>query len=680
MEPPKDSAHESLIESNWEMISAAPDQIEEGETALTVSKEEEQLTDTESFLRENGPLTLIQEASTTAYLYQLALQPNFAARARKCLGLLIATKMNDIPTMSQLCDALCDAFLTGELPAAELAFEALKTVVAESPQIDSINFVRGSRASKLGIALLDSVVPRLTGGITKRNVEPTMLIIQMVMRHFGHLLRQNTKWGTMAFLGDYFNTGLKLGHGTYANVFLGRHIKTAEVVAIKVMDWDRLTRGKPKLAEMLNNEIKIMRSADSPSIVHLYDVVHEGGNLNLVLEYCSGGNLEEYLAKHHRLEEDQVRRWLGDLASGLRFLHNRNIIHRDLKLGNLLLTVDHPSATLKITDFTFARFLEPGDLAASVVGTPLYMAPEVLRNIKYTEKADLWSVGVIIYQLLTGRLPYRGTTYLELMTHIDKGRVVWPADLEVSPDMKDLVISLLKKDPTLRISWPEFFSHSCVKTTSSIMEASESLTASVVITSIAAPEDLVDANKEIVHLRSEVERLRAEVSRLASNNNQLTNESEMESVYFSGYEPGSTSSVIVTPVQEPPKESEEVKQLKLQLARKDEETRQLVARLQIADARLHGYQAANSASADKSDPYATLQKQTELFEKLRDKNEQLNQTERELDSQRAQNRDQLKRIRELETELDVCRIALDQENRERAQQSGGWRALLPNNK
>lgn len=163
-------------------------------------------------------------------------------------------------------------------------------------------------------------------------------IMAMLLRHFGAIMRMHAKLSQMRFIGTspYFCTGVVLGKGSYANVFLGRHTKTAEVVAIKVMDWDRLTQGADKLRQALENEISIMRESNHPNIVRLYDALvrfpsailslhrsrlpcfdikkREGCNLNLILEYCGGGSLEEYLQKRAPLSEQETRHWVHELG------------------------------------------------------------------------------------------------------------------------------------------------------------------------------------------------------------------------------------------------------------------------------------------------------------------------------------------------------------------------------
>ncbi|KAL6053219.1 Serine/threonine-protein kinase ATG1c [Balamuthia mandrillaris] len=412
--------------------------------------------------------------------------------ACKCLAHFLKVVRNSC-LISEMADQLYDHFYTAEEPS--LALTALKIMITELPAIDPVRLDRGSREFQLALNLVESLALRITGGLSKKNLADSVGLLEMLLRNFGFIMNNHPKLRNIQFWGDWFCTGVELGKGSYANVFLGHSCKDAQVVAIKVMDWDRLTRGRPKLCEQLENEIDIMRASEHPNIVRLYDVVREGCNLNLIIEYCGGGSMDEYLKKRGPLREVEAKHWLMELALGLKFLREKGILHRDLKPGNLLLSVDSPAAHLKITDFTFARFIEPGDLATTLVGTPLYMAPEIFLDKKYTEKADLWSVGVILYQMLTGRVPYLGSNVMELVRNIQTKGLEFPSALDISPDMKDLLKNLLQKKPALRMSWVEFFSHPCVNQGSTLEANGTNLSASMRL-------DMKD--KEIKQLKMEL--------------------------------------------------------------------------------------------------------------------------------------------------------------------------------
>ncbi|CEP19209.1 hypothetical protein [Parasitella parasitica] len=172
------------------------------------------------------------------------------------------------------------------------------------------------------------------------------------------------------------------------------------------------------------------------------------------------------------LPERVVRHFLKQLANALQFLRSQNLIHRDIKPQNLLLT---PSNThgddlpvLKVADFGFARFLPNASLADTLCGSPLYMGPEILSYKKYDAKADLWSVGAVLYEMVTGRPPFRAQNHIELLKKIQENndKIQFPDerhnDIVIGSDLKDLIRKLLKKNPVERSSFEEFFNHPAV--------------------------------------------------------------------------------------------------------------------------------------------------------------------------------------------------------------------------
>eukprot|EP01113_Clastostelium_recurvatum_P043895 TRINITY_DN7337_c0_g1_i1.p1 TRINITY_DN7337_c0_g1~~TRINITY_DN7337_c0_g1_i1.p1 ORF type:complete len:639 (+),score=162.20 TRINITY_DN7337_c0_g1_i1:1685-3601(+) len=260
-------------------------------------------------------------------------------------------------------------------------------------------------------------------------------------------------------IGDYVYVEPRIGTGSFAEVYKGLHRVTGQVVAIKIVDLDRLSRNNSKLKRHLEFEIRIMQGLDHPNIVRLYDVIQPSErHIVLVLEYCAGGDFSRYIRRHRRLTESRAQTFMSQLADGLKFLRQKDIIHRDLKPQNLLLS-DHANPTLKIADFGFARFIEAQSLADTLCGSPLYMAPEILKLQNYTIKADLWSVGIILFEMLSGTSPFDCKTPYELLQMIEKKPIHFPDSIPVSAECLDLIYGLLQKDPTMRISWDAFFKH-----------------------------------------------------------------------------------------------------------------------------------------------------------------------------------------------------------------------------
>eukprot|EP01084_Bolivina_argentea_P217201 368838_1 len=257
-------------------------------------------------------------------------------------------------------------------------------------------------------------------------------------------------------VGDYVILS-SLGAGSFAVVYLAKHRRTLQTVAIKSIYKEKLVARK--LVENLEGEINITRSFHHQNIVELYDVIKTERSFYLVLEHCGGGDLHKFLKKHERLSEATTRHFMCQLAAGLLFLRANGLMHRDLKPQNLLLSSDSIDATLKIADFGFARVLTEATMTDTLCGSPQYMAPEIMQGRQYDAKADLWSVGMILYECVVGKTPFRGRNQMELLRNIMVRPLTIPSSLDISPGCKSIVKMLLKAGPELRCSYEEFFSH-----------------------------------------------------------------------------------------------------------------------------------------------------------------------------------------------------------------------------
>ncbi|XP_062209670.1 serine/threonine-protein kinase ATG1a-like isoform X2 [Phragmites australis] len=256
-----------------------------------------------------------------------------------------------------------------------------------------------------------------------------------------------------------------VGKGSFAEVFLAAHRRTGAPVAVKAIDRELVDK---RVHDGILQEREILNSFDHPNILRLLDTIDTGKVLNLVLEYCDGGDLDSFLNKHGRLPEATAKDLMRQLAEGLKVLRGRNIVHRDLKPQNLLLSTNGDAIILKIGDFGFARSLMHENLAATICGSPLYMAPEIWQGKDYDAKSDLWSVGVILFQLVTGKLPFSGSNYYQLRQNIlASDELSFPSEIEADlcPDCIDLCRRLLRRDPMKRISFEEFFNHKFLATT-----------------------------------------------------------------------------------------------------------------------------------------------------------------------------------------------------------------------
>ncbi|XP_010523842.1 PREDICTED: serine/threonine-protein kinase ATG1a [Tarenaya hassleriana] len=259
-------------------------------------------------------------------------------------------------------------------------------------------------------------------------------------------------------VGDYV-LGPRIGSGSFAVVWRASHRSSGSEVAVKEIDKKLLS---PKVRDNLLKEISILSTIDHPNIIRFHEAIETSDRIYLVLEYCGGGDLAGYIYRHGKVSEHVARHFMRQLAAGLQVLQEKHLIHRDLKPQNLLLSTNEVTPLLKIGDFGFARSLTPQNLADTFCGSPLYMAPEIIQNQKYDAKADLWSAGAILYQLVTGKPPFDGNNHIQLFQNIVRGSdLQFPEDplQEIHLDCIDLCRSLLRRNPIERLTFREFFNH-----------------------------------------------------------------------------------------------------------------------------------------------------------------------------------------------------------------------------
>ncbi|XP_032125084.1 serine/threonine-protein kinase ULK2 isoform X3 [Sapajus apella] len=268
----------------------------------------------------------------------------------------------------------------------------------------------------------------------------------------------------MEVVGDFeYSKRDLVGHGAFAVVFRGRHRqKTDWEVAIKSINKKNLSKSQI----LLGKEIKILKELQHENIVALYDVQELPNSVFLVMEYCNGGDLADYLQVKGTLSEDTIRVFLHQIAAAMRILHSKGIIHRDLKPQNILLSYANRRKSsvsgirIKIADFGFARYLHSNMMAATLCGSPMYMAPEVIMSQHYDAKADLWSIGTVIYQCLVGKPPFQANSPQDLRMFYEKNRSLMPSiPRETSPYLANLLLGLLQRNQKDRMDFESFFSH-----------------------------------------------------------------------------------------------------------------------------------------------------------------------------------------------------------------------------
>ncbi|XP_028251128.1 MAP/microtubule affinity-regulating kinase 3a isoform X16 [Parambassis ranga] len=234
-----------------------------------------------------------------------------------------------------------------------------------------------------------------------------------------------------------------IGKGNFAKVKLARHILTGREVAIKIIDKTQLN---PNSLQKLFREVRIMKILNHPNIVKLFEVIETERTLYLVMEYASGGEVFDYLVAHGRMKEKEARAKFRQIVSAVQYCHQKHIVHRDLKAENLLLDAD---MNIKIADFGFSNEFTLGNKLDTFCGSPPYAAPELFQGKKYDgPEVDVWSLGVILYTLVSGSLPFDGQNLKELRERVLRGKYRIP--FYMSTDCENLLKRFLVLNPAKR--------------------------------------------------------------------------------------------------------------------------------------------------------------------------------------------------------------------------------------
>ncbi|XP_035784989.1 serine/threonine-protein kinase ULK3-like [Anopheles albimanus] len=247
----------------------------------------------------------------------------------------------------------------------------------------------------------------------------------------------------------------RLGKGSYAVVYRAIKKTTKEIFAIKIMEQHKLSSSA---IDNVVSEIGLLKRLKHPHIVEMRDFLWDQSNIYIVMEYCNAGNLSSYIKANKTLSESTCKMFLQQLALALRYMRTHDVSHLDLKPANLLLHKIANKYVLKVADFGFAQRLKLNQENTAVKGSPLYMAPEILISKSYGAAADLWSVGVILYECLFGKPPYSSASVQELAGRIQNNTPISiPQKPSISTDCRKLLGHLLQRDPNQRITFEKFF-------------------------------------------------------------------------------------------------------------------------------------------------------------------------------------------------------------------------------
>jgi Ca2+-binding EF-hand superfamily protein len=261
---------------------------------------------------------------------------------------------------------------------------------------------------------------------------------------------------------DIYEVKKKLGNGKFGLVKLGVNKKTGEKVAIKMMSKKNM---EEKDFELLRTEVEILKICQHPYIIKLYELFENVDYFYITMEYCSGGNLFNYLEhKDFVISEDLACKIMHKLCTAVYYIHSYGITHRDLKPENILIANDKDPSDIRILDFGLSKIIGPDEKCTEPYGTLTFCAPEILLDKPYTKIIDLWSLGIISYLLLTGNLPFNGDSEQDIAFRIAYDQPNYEIDFRAkSKESYDFTKKLLEKNPKRRMNIVEALEHKWFK-------------------------------------------------------------------------------------------------------------------------------------------------------------------------------------------------------------------------
>jgi serum/glucocorticoid-regulated kinase 2 len=240
-----------------------------------------------------------------------------------------------------------------------------------------------------------------------------------------------------------------IGVGSYGKVVLVQKKDSTEVLAMKVLKKEHLY--KRNQVEHTKTERKVLELIDHPFIVKLKYAFQSPKKLHMVMEYCPGGELFYHLSKSNRFDEERTKFYAAQIVLALGHLHKKNVVYRDLKPENVLID---STGYIKLTDFGLSKeLLTKNDVTNSFCGTPEYLAPEILHRTGHGRAVDWWSLGAIIFEMLTGLPPFYTKDRDKLFSNIKFSELKYPP--YISPLCKDLLCKLFAKEPGKRLGGGE---------------------------------------------------------------------------------------------------------------------------------------------------------------------------------------------------------------------------------
>lgn len=280
----------------------------------------------------------------------------------------------------------------------------------------------------------------------------------------------------------------EIGRGMFSTVYYATDSNGNEY-AMKRISVEKLDENR---IDKFLLELYISQKMSHVNVVKCYEVFRTKSHWYIVSEYCCSGTFKHLIRRMRNIEdciekEITARYYLYQLRDAIQYLHENNIIHRDLKPDNILMTKNKGASSeliVKLSDFGFSRYFDVtdailttgyDDLVSTICGSPIYMAPELLVKMKYNMKADIWSFGVIMYEMLHGKNPFYMATNVPELRNIMQNNKIFETMGKFSPECIDLLQKILQTDPINRISWEDFFNHNWFSSTTIGMEYEEKI-------------------------------------------------------------------------------------------------------------------------------------------------------------------------------------------------------------
>ena len=253
-----------------------------------------------------------------------------------------------------------------------------------------------------------------------------------------------------------FEIKKELGIGSYGKVYLVMHKKTKAEYALKMID--KLDKINQEDKAYFNREIEIMYKLNHPNIVKLYGHFEDNNYCYMLMQYIPNGDAFELIPKNGKKQNNMklVASILKDLICAIYYMHNMKpkIMHRDIKPENILLDENNNAYLI---DFGWSNYIINNRRRYTICGTPFYLPPEMITEKGHDENVDIWSIGVLLFELITGKVPFEGNDIEEVANNIVKLKIKWPSDID--PDAKDLISKILRLNQNERLSIEKILSH-----------------------------------------------------------------------------------------------------------------------------------------------------------------------------------------------------------------------------